>query len=259
MAKKPGENAKPKGTRPKPPPAPPVPTRRRAASAPPAAVDSIITIHGETVPTAELQHLHPAIRCFAVRTDSLKRDPENARRHGERNLLSTANSLRRFGQQASGVILFDPASRTIKVGSGRHEVATDAKWGLNWPWIAAAPSNLSVAELKAMAIADNRTAELADWDADTLERQLAELGEDLETFDAGDVGFDAKELDALLNGKVVDAHGFVPPKPKKAPAAEDETFEPQWKVIIHCTGEAQQADLIEECERRGLNYSAPSL
>ncbi|HEX8911077.1 MAG TPA: hypothetical protein VF796_01875 [Humisphaera sp.] len=221
-----------------------------------AAADVVRTVHGEDVPAAELAHLHPAVRCFAVRADALTRDPTNARRHGERNLTAIANSLRKYGQQPSGLILFDPATRHIKVGSGRHEAATDPKWGVNWRWVAAAPSNLSAAELKAFAIADNRTSELGDWDPATLERQLADLGEDLDGFELGDVGFDAAELDALYKGKVSEAHGFVPPKPSKPPAEKPAAA--QWLVIIRCESEAHQAELIEECERRGLDCTAPS-
>lgn len=224
----------------------------------PPTAEVVTTLDGEQVPAAELAHLHPAIRCFAVRTASLTRDPDNARLHNERNLQAVANSLRKHGQQPS-LLSFDPKTRVIKVGNGRHEVATGPKWGLNWTWIAAAPSNLSAAELKAFALADNRTAELADWNADVVERQIKELTAEFENFDAGEIGFDLRELDALLKGDVETAHGFTPPKPKKEkekPAAAD--FAPKWLLIVQCTSERQQAELIEEFEKRGIEVTAPS-
>jgi hypothetical protein len=231
---------------------------KKAATPADPQPDLVHTIHGEAVPAAELVHLHPEIRKFAIRADALTRDPDNARLHTERNLRAVANSLRKYGQQPL-LVQFDPATKVIKVGNGRHEVSTDPKWGLNWTWIAAAPSNLSTAELKAFALADNRTAELAEWNDEVVDRQLKELQEEIADFDAGDVGFDLKELDALLKGDIEGAHGFVPPKPKKPPPPEkEETITPQWLLIVKCDNEQHQAELIEEFERRGLDCTAPS-
>lgn len=223
------------------------------------AAPAVVTLaDGEVVPEGELQHLHPLIRRFAVRVDSLKRDPDNARLHNERNLRSVANSLRKYGQQPL-LLSFDPQTRVIKVGNGRHTVATDPKWGLNWTWIAAAPSNLSAAELKAFALADNRTAELAEWDPDVVQRQMKELEAELAGFDADELGFDVKELDGLVKGDFEAAHGFTPPKPKKEREKKPDTdFAPKWLLIVQCTSEQQQAELIEEMEKRGIECTAPS-
>ncbi|MDB5296851.1 MAG: hypothetical protein JWO31_2834 [Phycisphaerales bacterium] len=236
----------------------------RPKSAKAAAV--VETMAGERVPDAELAHLHPAIRAFAVRTDSLTRDPRNARRHDDRNLKAIAASLRENRQQPSGVLTFDPATRQIKVGSGRHEAATDPRWGLNWRWIAAVPSDLPPAELKRYALADNRTSELGAWDAAEVERQLAELAEELDGFDAGDsLGISDAELDALLKGDVEAAHGFgatpaakAPPEPPPAPPAGEQTYQAKWLVVVQCRDEAHQAELIDEFGRRDLTFTAPS-
>lgn len=149
------------------------------------AGDCIDTIHGERVPVAELEHIAPHLRAFAVRVDSLVRDPNNARLHGEEDLPATAASLQRFGQQH--LLQFEPQSRIIKIGNGRHEAAERI---LGWTWIAAAPSNLSAEELRAFALADNRTAEKSAWDIQALEHELDALQNlgfnDLETLGFGD-------------------------------------------------------------------------
>src|SRR5690606_36143176 len=94
-------------------------TQSKPASDAAKTGQTVRTIHGDEIPAAELEHIAPALRSFAVSIDSLKRDPRNARRHADEDLQSTAASLKRFGQQH--LIQFDPQSRVIKVGNGRHE------------------------------------------------------------------------------------------------------------------------------------------
>jgi ParB-like chromosome segregation protein Spo0J len=56
--------------------------------------------------------------------------------------------------------------------------------------------SLNQAQREAFAIADNKTAELADWDYDVLEEILKELPE--EEIDLNTLGFSEAELDAIL-------------------------------------------------------------
>src|SRR5262245_22414680 len=109
-----------------------------------SAGTTITTLEGATILDSELGHIAPHLRPFAVAIDSLKRDPNNARAHDDGDLTTTANSLKRFGQQH--LIHFDPKTRIIKVGNGRHEAAAMV---LQWKYIAAVPSNLSANELRA--------------------------------------------------------------------------------------------------------------
>ena len=62
-----------------------------------------------------------------------------------------------------------------------------------------------------------------------------------------------------LKGDVETAHGFAPRKRKEPPAEEGEASAQQWKLIIDCKDEAQQAELIEEFTGRGLTFTAPSM
>jgi DNA modification methylase len=120
---------------------------------------------------------------------SLVSDPANARKHGEENLDAICASLRRFGQ-AEPLIVQEGTDRVI-AGNGR--LAAMKKLG----WREADVVYLKIDDLNATAlgIAMNRTAELAEWDNETLGRLLSEL----RTENALDgVGFSSGEIDELL-------------------------------------------------------------
>jgi hypothetical protein len=213
--------------------------------------------------------LAEAIRPFAVRVDSLKRDPNNTNLHGDGDLPTTANSLRRFGQRPSGLIEFDPETRIIKVGSGRHEAAETI---LAWKWIAAVPSDLGKSELKAFAIVHNRSGRLSDVNLDELERQLAELSSELPDFDQSDTGWEKERLQALKAGDFEKAHDFAPKKPKPDPEAGPSEYTAVHKIILSCPNERFHSDLIDAIEKnnagdptklgklmKNIEYTAPNV
>ena len=121
----------------------------------------------------------------------LSTDPANARKHGPRNIDTIVGSLRRFGQQKPIVI---DSSGVVRAGNGTLEAARL----LGWETIDAIRTDLKGSEATAYAIADNRTAELAEWDDDILAATLQGLVTDDEELLAL-AGFDQAELDALLN------------------------------------------------------------
>ena len=112
--------------------------------------------------------------------DSLRLDPSNARRHDKRNLSAIQESLRRFGQRKPIVVSTDGI---VIAGNGTVEAAR----ALGWTEISVAriPSEWTSDQIKAYALADNRSAELAEWDETTLAEQLIELDE---------IGWDVVEL-----------------------------------------------------------------
>jgi ParB-like chromosome segregation protein Spo0J len=125
-----------------------------------------------------------------VKIDSLTFDPANVRKHDEKNLAAIKASLNRFGQQKPIVV---DANGVVRAGNGTLAAAK----ALGWKEIRIVRSSLAGSEATAYAIADNRSAELAEWDDDVLSQTLAALqieDEDL----ALATGFDAKEIDALL-------------------------------------------------------------
>lgn len=106
----------------------------------------------------------PDLLPFAVPTDSLTYDPENARIHPERNMDSIKESLTRYGQQK--LIVARREDRVVMAGNGTLAAARE----LGWEQIACRFTDLDDVQAQGFGLADNRTAELADWDIDTLAR-----------------------------------------------------------------------------------------
>jgi ParB-like chromosome segregation protein Spo0J len=132
-----------------------------------------------------------------LRISELKPDPENARKHDAANLRAIKTSLETFGQRKPIVITAD---NVVAAGNGTLQAAKELGWlDIN---VVRIPEDWSAAQVKAFALADNRTAELAAWDADVLAAQAIELealGIDLEAFGftESDLGvFDVKAIDA---------------------------------------------------------------
>ena len=125
-----------------------------------------------------------------VPIDSVHLDPANVRKHPERNLAAIKASLARFGQQKPIVIDGDGI---VRAGNGTLEAAR----ALGWSTIAAVRTTLTGSEATAYAIADNRTAELAEWDETGLAEQLRALQS--EEIDLSDVGYTDDELDGLID------------------------------------------------------------
>ena len=95
-------------------------------------------------------------------------DPANIRKHGERNIQTIVGSLHRFGQQKPIVI---DRGNIIRAGNGTLEAARS----IGWTHLDCVRTELLSSDAIAYAIADNRTAELAEWDDDALAAQLNEL------------------------------------------------------------------------------------
>jgi len=127
---------------------------------------------------------------LAVPIDTLSPDPSNARKHGEKNMAAIRASLSRFGQRAP--IVVQRQGMVIRAGNGRWLAAK----AMGWTQIAAVVVDDSSIDAVAFAIADNRTAELAEWDTEVLASLLDTMGED----DLSATGFDRADLDGLLAG-----------------------------------------------------------
>jgi ParB-like chromosome segregation protein Spo0J len=125
-----------------------------------------------------------------VALDSLTPDPANARKHSARNIEAIKASLTRFGQQKPIVV---DGKNVVRAGNGTLEAAK----ALEWESIEIVRSDLEPTEMTAFAIADNRTAELAEWDYEVLGQVLGAL-EEQEEGSAALLGFGERELAAML-------------------------------------------------------------
>lgn len=105
-----------------------------------------------------------------LKISQLTPDPANARRHGDSNLSAIAASLEQFGQRKPIVVSKD---NIVVAGNGTMRAAQQ----LGWELIDAVrvPADWSEAKIKAFALADNRVAELAEWDTSVLMEQAGEL------------------------------------------------------------------------------------
>ena len=133
-------------------------------------------------------HIAEQLRHLAIPITSLVLDPSNARKHGERNLEAIKASLAKFGQRSPVVVQRD--GMVVRSGNGRLLAAK----ALGWTEIAATIIDEDNSTAAQFAIADNRTAELAEWDNETLALLLD--GWDKETRES--VGFDEADLKAVM-------------------------------------------------------------
>lgn len=134
-------------------------------------------------------HVTSSIERHLVPVASLTADPANLRVHGEPSIRAIMASYLRFGQQKP--IVIDKNGVTV-AGAGQLEAARR----LGWTHIAAVRSDLAGVDRVGYAIADNRSAELSEWD----ERSLVETLGAMSPEDLDATGFTAQDLAELLDG-----------------------------------------------------------
>jgi site-specific DNA-methyltransferase (adenine-specific) len=135
------------------------------------------------------------VKVESVAVDVLSFDAQNARKHSDKNLGAIQGSLEQFGQRKPIVVT---AENVVVAGNGTLQAA------LNLGWkkidVVRVPVEWSADQVKAFALADNRTSELAEWNPEVLSAQLLELSE---------------------GGMDVEALGFDVPKPLEPEIVED--------------------------------------
>lgn len=121
-----------------------------------------------------------------IKIANLTPDPQNARTHDDTNLKAIEGSLKEFGQRKPIVVTQD---NVIAAGNGTVEAAKR----LGWIDIQAVrvPADWDADRIKAFALADNRTAELAAWNPQVMASQLVDLQE--AGFDIEEFGFELSE------------------------------------------------------------------
>ena len=126
------------------------------------------------------------LRVVKVKINSLKLDPDNARKHSDKNIDAIAGSLKRFGQRKPIVVT---GANIVIAGNGTLEAAKKLGWSdISVSYV---PADWTFEQARAFALADNRTAELGEWDNDKLAMQLIEL--DSVGWELNDVGFEKLE------------------------------------------------------------------
>ncbi len=168
---------------------------------------------------------------------------------------AVAHSIREFGFRVPIVV---DAEGVIICGHTRWKAAQ--KLGLERAPVHVA-TDLSPEKVKAYRIADNRAAELSDWDLDLLPIELTELqGMDI---DLESLGFKPAELEKLLGAGTYGNEGLTDPnevpEPPEEPVAQPGDL---WILGGHrlLCGDATQADTYDrllEGERAGMMFTDP--
>lgn len=123
----------------------------------------------------------------------IKLDKQNARKHDDRSIEAIGKSLEAFGQQKPVVVT---SKNVVVAGNGTVQAAKS----LGWKSISAVrlPGDWTQKQIQAYAIADNRTADLSEWNVENLLKQI-------QSFDPeklGEVGFSEDEIQDLLEFQV---------------------------------------------------------
>jgi ParB-like chromosome segregation protein Spo0J len=142
---------------------------------------------------------HAAFEIVQRSPADLSPSARNPRTHSKKQIRQIAASIEAFG--FTNPILLDDADRII---AGHGRVAAAKLLG-----VATVPTirlgQLSEAQKRAYAIADNRLAELAGWDKQLLALELRYIGELEIDFELTLPGFETAEIDLLLETDAVEA------------------------------------------------------
>jgi hypothetical protein len=179
-----------------------------------------------------LDHILPALRPHAIRCADLVFDPVNPVKHGEKNLEAIKGSLQVFGQRT--LLVFNARTRVVEKGNGTLAAAL----ALGWEWIAAVPAEDSDAQASAYAIADNRSAQLAEWDNEALKARLQ---------DCFTGSGEAKERMETMMGELAAKQKLWEEQQAAGGPAQAEKFQ----VVVECDSAEQQQSVFEELKQAG--------
>lgn len=118
----------------------------------------------------------------------IKPYPNNPRKNDDA-VTATANSIKEFGWQQPIIVDKD---NIIIAGHTRYKAAKQLNMD-QVPVVVA--KNLSKEQVKAYRLADNKTGEIADWDSEFLEDELANIID----FDMEDFGFEQIKNDVNID------------------------------------------------------------
>ena len=189
---------------------------------------------------------------YTMPIDKALADRGNARRRTDRNKATIKASLERFGAGRSIVL---DGENIVRAGNGTLEQAADA--GFREILVIEPAANQIVAvkrpdwtpaEAKAYAVADNRSAELAEWDQQALATIAREVQSD-ESITDDAIGFTDDEITALCEGLADATLDAGPGLPEAGPSGYSE----QYAVIVICRDESGQAIAYEHLASLGYN------
>lgn len=173
-----------------------------------------------------------------VPIEELTLDPENARKHPEKNLEAIKGSLRRFGQQKPIVV---GLANTVIAGNGTLAAAKE----LGWREIKVVRTKLTGRDAKAYALADNRTTDTSEWDDAILGQILQDLYE--HDYPIAEIGFDPGDYDW---GTDIDGGESAYSDKIVAPIYEPKGERPQ---ITELADKTKRDELLKAIEKANLS------
>jgi len=179
-----------------------------------------------------------------LKFSELKQDGKNANRGTKRGREAVAASLKQFGTGRSVLIDRDgnliAGNKTAAEASaaGITEIELVQSDGSKLIVVQRTDLSIDSPEARGLAIADNRTSELGlDWDADVLKDLIPDL--DLEPY------FSTDEIAAILG--LTDSAGDEP-----AATDQSDTLRDAYSVLVECSTESAQLDLLERLTAEGF-------
>lgn len=144
------------------------------------------------------------------------------------------DSLRVNGQYRPIVVnLGRQTGRPLEVLAGNHTLAAARELG--WTQITATTIDVDDQQAARIVAADNRTADLGDYDTDALTGLLA----DLDNLDG--TGYTDDDLTALLN----------PDRDLETLNDDSEEYVEAWQIVVNCKDETEQERLYERLTQEG--------
>jgi ParB-like chromosome segregation protein Spo0J len=210
----------------------------------------------------DLSYIAEDLRPLAVPIDTLKLDERNANTHDERNVSAIAASMRSAGVVKP--IVVQVPGNIVRAGEGAVLAARANGW-THLPAVRVQFRDDNAAT--GFAIADNRTAELSEWNEDRLKELLADIEwDDLELARMADDLLAEIDADAAQAVTVAQTSTTTLPGDDDEPAAGDAATsgggDPDadagkvFKIVVECGSEQQQAELLERFAGEGLTCRA---
>ena len=166
-------------------------------------------------------------------------DPKNAREHSNANLQAIARSLKNYGQVKP--IIVNRHNGQIEAGNGTYLAART----LGWTHIAILKVEHDAAAQRGFSIADNRTAELANWNDLMLAEALSQIKEESPDLHAELL---LSELAAATLGEA-----DAPPAAKPGPPAEKLNT---YQIVVQCTDAMDRRRLLRSLRKQGRRCRA---
>lgn len=136
---------------------------------------------------------------------TLNADPENPRKHDDRNLRAIKESLQEHGQVEP--LLVQRSTRMVIAGNGRLL----AMKSLGWDEANVVLLDVDDTKARKLSIQMNRSGELATWDEEVLSKHLSEL-DSLGDQDLTLMGFSDVELEQLVAAYAETTEASQPPE-----------------------------------------------